>query len=241
MDKIELNYTYCPSENDFKPGITILVDEDKGIAKLIAREKRVLSQRKIGFVSSIESYSFLDFLSLIDHTVLLVLRFVGTNQVRYSGRLSVLETGNSIIWNSTQHARKDKISFKNQFPLIISFPVDEDFPQKTPAFHFEFDKNQYYKTIGDYIDKLYNVGYYEQEMGSALEIIRTKTMNNKNLIDVLSKEQYYLPFGSVLSEEQCDLFEKLLSEEQYYQLEEDLLPKEKNDRKHFKMQLSKQL
>jgi len=231
MDKIKLEYNYCPNFKDFNSGITIFVDENKDIAKLIAKEKRVLSQRKIGFVSSLERNSLLDFLSLIDHTVLLILRDVGTNQFCFATHLSIFETKNSIVWNSTQNTRKNKISFKYQSPLIINFPVDEDLPPKIPAIHFEFDKNQYYKTIGDYIDKLYNVGYYEQEFGSALDIIRAKTINNKRLIEALAKEQYYLPFGNVLSEEQCGLYHKLLSEEQYYLLEDYLLPKGKNDRK----------
>jgi len=233
MDKIVF---YVNNQNDggYNSRIIIMVDENKDIAKLIAKEERYPRyswryEGLIGFENICEVNPLLRMLLFDDTDLLLTLRVVGTNQYYIWAYLSILETQKTIIWKNTQHPRKEKS------PFIISFPIDGDLPKKIPEFLFEFDKEQYFLAITHFISDLDDRCYADDCVLAARNIMEAKMTNSKRLKIALAEERRYL-LDKLLSEEICCLFDKLLlPEEQYYLLEDNLLPKDKNDRKHLKM------
>ena len=236
MDKIKLDFTYCSDadyEDRYKSTITIIVNENSNIAKLIAKEKRVLSNGEIGFVSSfcMEPESLLKI--LLERSPLgLVLRYIETGGFHLLD-LSWLETQNSIIWNNTLIPKRDK------FPLFMGFPIDENFPKKikTSVFHFEFDKKQYYQALSDFIDKMLDSPNCDKDyVIPVVNVFNAKKINSERLNEVLLEENEHL-FYKQLSKKQLYQLNEMLSEEKYYLLEDFLLPKRKNDIKQLKTKL----
>ena len=150
-DTIKLDFTYCPDDDEycyFRSSITVILDENSDIAKLIAKEKRVLSSNgETGFKNSYIMNPGELLLTLLESTVLLfVVRDLKTDGFGML-LLSCYETQNSIVWTTAN------IPKPRYFPLNISFGVD-DFPEIFPTVHFEFDKKQYYQELNDFVDKM---------------------------------------------------------------------------------------
>ena len=230
MDKIKIYYEHYPikSSYDHKSCIVVLVDENKDIAKILSKKKRYPRFRggsETGFKNIISVNHALRMLLFDDTELMLNLRFVGTDLTCFGAYLSIIETQNSIIWKSIEKPRSEKVQF------VLYFPVDEDLPEKIPAFHFEFDKEEYLLEILRFIDDLDDFCYSDDHFVAAFNIIDAKIKNRKKQ---LSEARRYL-LDRLLSEEQNYLLEKhLLSEEPNYLIDDFLRPKRKNDRKRLK-------
>jgi len=210
MDRIKFDFSFffdADYEDCYKSNITIIVNESNDIAKLISKEKRVLSYREIGFVSSFSMEpEFLLAHILEDTQFMLLMNVVGKQGYFIFKFLSIFETQNNIIWTEIENPSFYK------FPLTLGFPVDDDFPKQIPKFHFEFEKMQYYQAISDFVDNIFDNANCNLETVIPyldLNIIEAKKVNNKRL-------------NEILYEEKC------------FPLEDFLRYKRKNDRKYLK-------
>jgi len=107
--------------------------------------------------------------------------------------------------------------------LNIGFWIDKDYPENEfPAFRFEFDKNQYYQELSDFVDKILDHANCDvkERLIPYLSTIEAKKINNKRLNELHN--------DFIITEKQ------ILYYEQYLLLEDFLQPKRKNDRKHLK-------
>jgi len=225
MYKIKIHPENCAeSSYEFMSKITILIGENKDIAKFLSKKIRLKGflSRETGFANIIRVNHALRMLLFGDTELMLNLRFAETDQTYFGAYLSIVETQNSVIWKNIKKPKNENI------PFVLDFPVDEDLPEKIPTFHFEFDKEEYYLAIRRFINDLEDMCYPDDLYVFASNIIDYKLENRKKQ---LYEAQRYL-LDRLLSEEQDYLLEKhLQTEEPNYQIDDLLRPKRKNDRR----------